>query len=104
MAKLIACLTEQQVAEAEPRSKSHKLFDGSGLYLEVMPTETKVWRMKFRQLNKKDQTLTFGHYPEGSLDLARSRRSRWSSRKAGRRRDPGRPLRAVGRQAVQPLP
>ena len=75
MAKLIACLTEQQVAEAEPRSKSHKLFDGSGLYLEVMPTGTKVWRMKFRHLNKKDQTLTFGHYPEVSLELARSRRS-----------------------------
>lgn len=75
MAKLIACLTEQQVAEAEPRSKSHKLFDGSGLYLQVMPTGTKVWRMKFRQLNNKEQTLTFGHYPEVSLELARSRRS-----------------------------
>ena len=74
MAKLIACLTEQQVAEAEPRSKSHKLFDGSGLYLQVMPTGTKVWRMKFRQLNNKEQTLTFGHYPEVSLELARSRR------------------------------
>ena len=75
MAKLIACLTEQQVAEAEPRSKSHKLFDGSGLYLQVMPTGTKVWRIKFRQLNNKEQTLTFGHYPEVSLALARSRRS-----------------------------
>ena len=53
MAKLIAPLTEKQVAQAEPRSKPRKLFDGLGLYLNVMPTGTKVWRMKFRQLNKK---------------------------------------------------
>lgn len=73
MAKAIALLTEQQVAQAEPQKKSRKLFDGLGLYIEVMPTGTKVWRMKFRQPNRKEDRLTFGHYPEVSLELARSR-------------------------------
>ena len=73
MAKAIALLTEQKVAQAEPQTKSRKLFDGLGLYLEVMPTGTKVWRMKFRQPNRKEDRLTFGHYPEVSLELARSR-------------------------------
>lgn len=73
MAKAIALLTEQQVAQAEPQTKSRKLFDGLGLYLEVMPTGTKAWRMKFRQPNRKEDRLTFGHYPEVSLELARSR-------------------------------
>jgi len=75
MPKRIALLTEQQVSQAEPQSKSRKLFDGLGLYLEVMPTGTKVWRMKFRQSNQKEERLTFVHYSEVSLELARSRRS-----------------------------
>ena len=75
MAKAIALLTEQQVAQAEPQTKSRKLFDGLGLYLEVMPTGTKVWRMKFRQSNQKEERLTFVHYSEVSLEFARSRRS-----------------------------
>lgn len=73
MAKAIVLLTEQQVAQAEPQTKSRKLFDGLGLYLEVMPTGTKAWRMKFRQPNRKEDRLTFGHYPEVSLELARCR-------------------------------
>jgi hypothetical protein len=49
------------------------VFDGFGLYLEVMPTGTKAWRIKFRQPNRKEDGLSFGHYPEVSLERARSR-------------------------------
>ena len=70
MAKAIALLSKQQVAQTQPQTKSRKLFDGLGLYLEVMPTGPKVWRMKFRQPNRKEDRLTYGHYPEVSLELA----------------------------------
>lgn len=73
MPRRIEPLTEQQLIQAAPGEKPFKLFDGYGLYVEVMPTGTKVWRMKFRQPNRKEDRLTFGHYPEVSLELARSR-------------------------------
>lgn len=73
MPRRIEPLTEQQLIQAKPADKPFKLFDGYGLYVEVLPTGTKVWRMKFRQPNRKEDRLTFGHYPEVSLELARSR-------------------------------
>lgn len=73
MPRRIEPLTEQQLIQAEPGDKPFKLFDGYGLYVEVMPTGTKAWRMKFRQSNRKEGRLTFGHYPEVSPELARSR-------------------------------
>ncbi|WP_373994862.1 Arm DNA-binding domain-containing protein [Duganella sp. HH101] len=35
-------------SESDPR-RTYKLFDGGGLYLEVIPSGSKLWRMKFRQ-------------------------------------------------------
>ena len=44
------------------------------MYLEVMPTGTKIWRMSYRQPNGKNTRLTFGAYPEVSLLNARQKR------------------------------
>ena len=74
MPKLIPPLTELQVKNAKPRLKPYKLFDGGGLFLEVMPTGSRIWRQRFRQLNGKENTLTFGPYPEITLQDARERR------------------------------
>ncbi len=49
MPKPIAPLTQLQVRNAKPRDKVYKLADGGGLYLEVTPKGSKLWRMKFRQ-------------------------------------------------------
>jgi integrase len=75
MAKIIPPLTEFQVKNAKPRQKSYKLFDGGGLYVEVMPSGSRIWRMKFRQSNGKENTLTFGPYPEISIMVAREKRT-----------------------------
>lgn len=75
MPRRIEPLTEQQLIQAEPRDKPFKLFDGYGLYVEVMPTGSKIWRMKFRQKDGKENAVTFGHYPEVSSALARCRRA-----------------------------
>lgn len=75
MSRQIAPLTEQQILKAEPGKGPRKLFDGFGMYLSILPTGNKVWRMKYRQRDGKESLLTFGRYPEVSLELARCRRS-----------------------------
>jgi integrase len=74
MAQNTAQLTEMQVRNAKPRQKPYKLFDGGGLYLEVATSGSRIWRLKFRQLNGKENRLTFGPYPEISLQEAREKR------------------------------
>ena len=74
MPKMIVPLTEMQVKNAKPQPKRYKLFDGGGLYLEVTPHGSRIWRMRFRQASGKENTLTFGPYPEVSLQKAREKR------------------------------
>jgi integrase len=67
-------LTATQVKNARPEEKRYKLFDGGGLYLEVAPTGSRIWRLKYRQPNGKENRLTFGPYPEITLQEAREKR------------------------------
>lgn len=53
---------------------SNRLFDGGGLYLELLPSGSKKWRLKYRQPNGKENRLTFGDYPQISLGQARIER------------------------------
>jgi len=74
MPKIVAPLTDAQVKNAKPKEKSYKLADGGGLYLEVMPTDSKLWRMKFKQANGKESRLAFGNYPAVTVIQARQKR------------------------------
>ncbi|WP_395406356.1 tyrosine-type recombinase/integrase [Pseudoduganella sp. UC29_106] len=74
MPKVVAPLTDIQAKNAKPKAASYKLADGGGLYLEVMPTGRKLWRMKIRQATGKESRLSFGAYPEVSLSAARAKR------------------------------
>jgi integrase len=74
MPKLAVPLTEMQVRNAKGKEKPYKLFDGGGLYLDVMPNGSRIWRFKFRQANGKENRLTFGPYPEITLQDAREKR------------------------------
>ncbi|MBC7414353.1 MAG: integrase arm-type DNA-binding domain-containing protein, partial [Herminiimonas sp.] len=74
MPKIVAPLVDVTVRNAKPRQKSYKLADGGGLYLEVMPVGSKLWRMKFRQANGKEGRLSFGPYPTVTLSEARAKR------------------------------
>ena len=74
MPKLATPLTDIQVRNAKPKEKPYTLADGGGMYLEVMPTGSKIWRMSYRQDNGKNTRLTFGAYPAVSLMDARQRR------------------------------
>ena len=50
--------------------KTQRFWDGGGLYLEVNPTGSKWWRLKYR-FQKKENRLSLGTYPATSLKAAR---------------------------------
>ena len=56
-------LTVKEIDSAKPKPKPYKLADGLGLYLEIMPTGAKYWRLKYR-IGGKEKRLAFGVYPE----------------------------------------
>ncbi len=74
MPRIIAPLTDARIKNAKPRDKLYKMFDGDGLYIEVTPSGSRIWRFKFRQANGKENLLTFGPYPEITLQNAREKR------------------------------
>ncbi len=74
MPKRVLPLTELQVRNAKPRDKTYSLSDGHGMYLEVAPTGSKIWRMQFQQAGGGRNRLTFGPYPEVTLAAARDKR------------------------------
>jgi len=65
-------LTNIAARTAKGKAKPYKLFDGKGLYLEVMPTTARYWRLKYR-FGGKEKRLALGVYPEVSLAKARER-------------------------------
>jgi hypothetical protein len=72
MPKLAHPLSDVQVRNAKPRSARYKLADGGGLFLEVNPTGSRIWRRSYVQASGKKNVLTFGAYPAVSLADARA--------------------------------
>lgn len=62
----------------------NKLCDGGGLYLEVLRSGAKKWRMRYRSPQSgKESMLTFGDYPAVPLARARAERARRRAACAG---------------------
>lgn len=66
-------LNDKMCKAAKPKEKPYKMFDGGGLYLEVKPSSSKLWRLKYRFLDK-EKKLCIGEYPAISLAEARNHR------------------------------
>ena len=62
-------LTDLQ-CKSPPVDGKTKLFDGHGLYLEILKSGARSWRWKYR-IHGKEKRLTFGLYPDVSLKKAR---------------------------------
>ncbi|MEG8051894.1 Arm DNA-binding domain-containing protein [Sphingomonas aurantiaca] len=62
-------LTDLQ-CKSPPADGKSKLFDGHGLYLEILKSGARSWRWKYR-IHGKEKRLTFGLYPDVSLKKAR---------------------------------
>ncbi|MEP0941665.1 MAG: integrase arm-type DNA-binding domain-containing protein [Rhizobiaceae bacterium] len=66
-------LTDTQIRSLKPSTKTAKIADGGGLYLQVNPSGSKLWRMAYR-FSGKQKTLAFGSYPAVTLATARRQR------------------------------
>lgn len=66
-------LTDTAVRNTKPKDKSHKLFDGGGLFLLINPNGSKYWRLKYR-FHGKEKLLALGVYPDTTLKSARDKR------------------------------
>src|SRR5205807_8145148 len=93
------CLSDAAARNAKAKSKPYKLSDGEGLFLLVMPSGSKYWRMKYF-FRGKEKTLALGVYPD--VPLADARDSRAQARRllaAGK--DPGETKKEIKRLATQ---
>lgn len=66
-------LTDQACKSAKAKEKTYKMADGGGLYLEVTPKGSKLWRLKYRFMQKQKK-LSIGVYPIITLAEARNQR------------------------------
>ena len=55
---------------AKPKTKPYKIADGEGLFLLIMPSGSKYWRLKYFFAGK-EKLLALGVYPEITLADAR---------------------------------
>lgn len=65
-------LTDKELQALKPKEKSYKKADGHGLYIEVLPSGGKSWRLKYR-IGGIEKRITLGLYPVVSLKKARDK-------------------------------
>ncbi len=63
-------LTDTKIRQAKALTKPLKLPDGNGLYLEVKPNGSKLWRYRYR-IDGKENLYAIGDYPAITLSEAR---------------------------------
>jgi len=66
-------LTDTKIKNTKPGKKIIHLNDGDGLWMEVRPTGSKLWRYRFTFAGKRSR-LSIGEYPAVSLKAARKKR------------------------------
>lgn len=66
-------LKDMEIRALQPRGRIYKKADERGLYIEVHPSGSKLWRFKYAYLGK-DKRLALGRYPEVTLAEARQKR------------------------------
>lgn len=55
-------LSDTKVRALKPRDKLYKVSDDRGLYLEVRPNGSRLWRYRYF-LHGKDKRIALGAYP-----------------------------------------
>lgn len=77
-------LTDLQIRHFESADRPYKKSDALGLYIEIMPNGSKLWRWKYR-IHGAEKRLSMGKYPEVSLADARKARDEGRARLAAGR-------------------
>lgn len=80
-------LTDVRIRSTKPGDKEVRLYDGDGLYLSVMPSGARWWRMKYTFAGR-ERRIGLGRYPDVSLAAAREQRE-WARAQLRADVDPG---------------
>jgi hypothetical protein len=80
MAKTCA-LSDVKLRGLKPRDKPYQVFDGGGLYVEVVPSGSKIWRIQ-KTVNGKVVRRSLGKYPAVDIKTAREKRASFEARLA----------------------
>lgn len=62
-------ITERELAALQPRTKPYRVADGQSLYIEVAPSGSKLYRLRYRH-SGKEKMLALGHWPMKFLESA----------------------------------
>lgn len=65
-------LSDAKIRSIKPTEKPQKIADGGGLYLEVRPSGSKLWRYRYR-IAGKENIFSIGEYPAIGLADARTK-------------------------------
>ena len=76
-------LTDTALKNLKSKEKTYKAADRDGMYAEVRPTGTIVFRFDYR-LHGRRETLTLGPYGRDGITLAQARERCIEARKAVR--------------------
>ena len=68
-------LTDLKIRRSKPAEKAYKITDAAGLYIEIRPTGSKLWRYRYR-IDGKENVFALGEYPDLSLSDARAERDK----------------------------
>ena len=66
-------LSKLLIDKTKSQTKTVRLSDGRGMYLEISPTGGKWWRFKYR-IDGKEKRISLGVYPDVGLADARDKR------------------------------
>lgn len=66
-------LNDLQLRSLRPQEKPYRMSDGGGLFVEVRPNGSKLWRLAYR-VDGRQKLMALGSYPETSLSRAREKR------------------------------
>ena len=64
-------LTDAKARAAKPTDKRYELVDGDGLALVVLPSGSKIWRLRYRTTSGERKHVKLGKYPDVGLSSAR---------------------------------
>src|SRR5258706_3566915 len=70
---MVMPLKDLEIRALKAQDRVYKRTDERGLYLEVHPSGSKLWRLKYAHLGK-DKRIALGRYPEVGLAEARRKR------------------------------
>ena len=73
--KLTDLSIKQAILKAKDSTKTVKISDGGGMYLQIQPNGSKYWRMNCR-INRKQITLAFGVWPNSDTDGSQKKQKR----------------------------